>query len=250
MCNGELAEKLAEEYLQTKLPEAEAERFEEHYFGCTACLAYVQALQSAQQELTNLPIMAPQKAKLWFSRNLQWGAAAAVLVAALAALLVLTVHKSVPTANSAAKGASPAPALASPTTAAPQEIAHLADLELPPYNAPNLRGMGPDRNFGLGMKAYAEGNCATALPYLAQVPAGSPQAVAAHFYAGACQFSLHDLGKAAASLETTARAGDSPQLEAALYYLAQVKLARGDAEKSARAQMAKLEQLGSSAPKQ
>jgi uncharacterized protein HemY len=58
--------------------------------------------------------------------------------------------------------------------------------------------------------------------------------LAAQFFKGVCQMHDGDMSAATRSLESVANAGDSPQQEAALYYLAQVALARNDAEAARR----------------
>ena len=47
-------------------------------------------------------------------------------------------------------------------------------------------------------------------------------ALSAQFYSGVCQMKLNQLDAAAATLGQVAGKGDSPQQEAALYYLAQI----------------------------
>jgi predicted Zn-dependent protease len=104
----------------------------------------------------------------------------------------------------------------------------LADLTLPAFLAPNLRGESLDARFEAGMKEYANGNCRSAITALAQFPAESVEARAAQFYSGACQMRLGDFASASGLLRKVADGGDSPQQEAALYYLAQIALAGND----------------------
>jgi uncharacterized protein HemY len=84
------------------------------------------------------------------------------------------------------------------------------------------------------MKAYARKDCPSAVRDLAQVPANDEDSLAARFFNGVCQMRDGDLGAASRSLESVANAGDSPQQEAALYYLAQVALERNDADAARR----------------
>ena len=79
------------------------------------------------------------------------------------------------------------------------------------------------------MKAYTAGDCRSALYILSRVPASSSNALAAQFYSGVCQMHLDNLPAATVTLRHVAAAGDSPQQEAAFYYLAQIALARNDA---------------------
>jgi hypothetical protein len=125
--------------------------------------------------------------------------------------------------------ATPHPANA-PSSSTPPSISasQLADLTLPPFRAATLRGEGEDADFASGMKAYSAGDCRAALNSLSRVPESATSALAAHFYSGACQMRLGDLAAAATALQHVAAAGDSPQQEAAFYYLAQIALARND----------------------
>jgi len=155
----------------------------------------------------------------------------------------------------------PAPQ-ASPSTnrkpsVASASISQLADLTLPAFRAPNLRGTSGNPQFEAGMKAYTSHDCAQAVKALGQVPAGDEDSLAARFYSGVCQMHGGDLPGASKSLRGVADAGDSPQQEAAFYYLAQIALAgndsttarrylsrtislHGDLERRARAELAKV----------
>jgi hypothetical protein len=78
------------------------------------------------------------------------------------------------------------------------------------------------------MKAYTSQNCPGAVESLAQVPTQDDDSLAAQFYTGVCQMREGDLTGATSSLRHVESAGDSPQQEAALYYLAQIALACND----------------------
>jgi len=111
---------------------------------------------------------------------------------------------------------------------APVRPSMLADLTLPAYTVPTLRGGKLDARFEAGMKEYAQGNCGRAINALSQLPAGDANARAAAFYAGACQMHLGDYASAATLLHKVADTENSPRQEAALYLLAQVALAEND----------------------
>ena len=115
-------------------------------------------------------------------------------------------------------------------TSANAAVSQIADLTLPTFEASSLRGDGEDANYSMGMKAYASGNCTTAVDRLARVPAKSADALTAQFYSGVCQMKLSQLDAASATLGKVAGKGDSPQQEAALYYLAQIALLRTDSD--------------------
>jgi hypothetical protein len=239
-CVGAPAELCALSYAEGTLPEAEAEQFEEHYFDCPACLEYLQTIQAmsavlarrAADEAVHAP---PQRAIGWPVPFWALGAAAAILVVgAITYKMELKRPAALPVAHSAPApsipAAQPAP-VAQPANEPAVEVkpAELADLVLPAFAAPNLRGDSEDAHFLDGMKAYGRGNCASALSSLAQVPSASRDSLAAEFYSGACQAHNGNLAAASATLRAVAGAGDSPQQEAAYYYLAQVALKGNDA---------------------
>jgi anti-sigma factor RsiW len=276
-CIGSPAEEMAEQYLAGELPEAEAERFEEHYFGCDLCHEHLMALKEVQDELVREPraIVAPaagpvhaQRRESIRGRILAFPVPMAVLASLAAALLVgavlVGIQRSSPvlqpghgaaTSMAAAKaqpqpagsvhpdangdsqtaaksGAANAPAAQAgpPET----ELASLADVHLPGYQQPQLRGEeaanSDHAQFLSGMQAYAQGDCGGALEALAQVPATAADGLAAKLYSGLCQIQGRELQAAQASLTAVVDAGDTPELETAEYFLAQTRLLRGDAQ--------------------
>jgi len=266
-CIGATAEDQALAYLEGALPEREAEQFEEHYFDCPACLAQVQALQAAGQVLARQAAVQLEPASR--KRVLAWptavwalGAVAALLVVSVLWLRFFNAQKVQPSTahNSQAPQVIKVPA-PQPTSPVQVAVSELADLAMPVFVAPNLRGENEDARFLAGMKAYSSGNCADALANLAHVPTTVPESQAAHFYSGACQLHLHNLAAATADFGSVANAGDSPQQEASLYYLAQTALLsndapgarrylkqtielHGDFERRANATLSKLRQTG------
>jgi hypothetical protein len=143
-------------------------------------------------------------------------------------------------ANAAAgRGTSPLSQIApsAPGTASSQPlraVSQLADLTLPAFQAANLRGQPGNPIFEAAMKAYTSQDCSRAVKTLARVPAGDEAGLAARFYRGVCLMHEGDLASATRTLRGVAATGDSPQQEAALYYLAQVALAGDDAAAARR----------------
>lgn len=239
-CDGTPAERCALPYVEGSLPENESEQFEEHFFECGVCLAHLQTLQAVGAGLNRLPAAAiPEVSRKRIV--LGWPAMTWAIGSAVAALLVIgafvyrgggrdrqpaQVAQNVAPAPNAATTAATAPA---PAPAPAVNAKQLADLALPAFVAANLRGEADEPRFQDGMKAYSRGDCADAVPALEEVPAESRDARAAQFYKGVCQMHSGNLTAAAATLRALADAGDSPQQEAAYYYLAQVALARNDA---------------------
>lgn len=281
-CIGSPAEEMAEQYLAGELPEAEAESFEDHYFGCTLCHENLLALKEIRDGLAREPMAivaraagpAPVRSTLakprqsFRGRILAFPVPMAVLASLAAALLVgavlVGIQRSSPvlqpghraaSLNAAAKAqqqpagnahpdakddsqatakdrepGAPAAQAGPPET----ELASLADVHLPGYHQPQLRGEetanGDRAQFSSGMQAYTQGDCGGALGALAQVPATAADGLAAKLYSGLCQFQGRELDSAQASLTGVVDAGDTPELETAEYFLAQTRLLRGDAQ--------------------
>ena len=233
-CTGTPAELCALPYVEGALPEHQAERFEAHFLECPVCLAYLQDLQAMRAALSRLPSDKDVKAgrkglTILPARTFALGAAAAIVFAA-AVFSFRALHRgpqpspvaraapaALPQANTAIPAAGLSPAKLKPS--------QLADLALPPFVAPNLRGAQEDAQFQSGMKDYEKGDCRDAVAELTRVPAQSEDAGAARFYCAACEMHLGDLPAAAAGMRRVAAAGDSPQQESALYYEAQIALA-------------------------
>ena len=235
-CNGKPAELCALPYLEGALPEAEAERFEEHYFECPACLAYLQNLQAASRGLERLPATPGEQRGMtllgWPAMNWAMAVAAAILLLA-AGVSYRALHSGLKAPQVAQVTPVPAPQAKPsprPATAPVPRInpSQLADLSLPAFAAPTLRGASEDRQFESGMEAYKRGDCHDALADLSKVPSQSTDARAAEFYCAACEMHLGDLKAAAAGMHSVEDAGDSPQQESALYYEAQIALANND----------------------
>ena len=230
-CNGRPADECLDAYLEGTLPENEARRFEEHYFDCPVCLGRLEALEAVARHL-GTPAKTPLKAPIpWPVRARVYGAVAALVVLGFFTYSA-THHPVQPTAADA----SPATARqvkptvsAGPPPPAALAVSQLADLSLPAYRASSLRGGGDDASFDAGMKAYRAQDCAAAEKSLALVAAADENHLAAEFYRGACQMRDSNLPAATKTLRRVADAGDSPQQEAALYYLAQAALAGNDA---------------------
>jgi hypothetical protein len=231
-CIGLPAERSLEQYLQGTLPELEARAFEDHYFDCPVCLAQVEALQAVAAQFA-LPSAAapvlifPRRRTTWLALSAVGAVAALLLIGFFtvrsnrANSLAATVHT--PSASPSIT-LTPVPSSSTPATS----VAALADLSLPPYVVPHLRGGGDDTHFAAGMVAYSAQDCPAAIRSLSAVPPHGDYTLAALFYSGVCQMHERDLSAASATLHRVESAGDSPQQEAALYYLAQLALVRDD----------------------
>jgi hypothetical protein len=235
-CNRAPAIKNAAGYVEGTLTVSEAEQFEDHYWNCPACLAYLQAIEAVGDELAREPVpqIAPVPRKPLFAWPvLVWtlGPVAAAAVITVMSFRMLSPHPALPSqalnnpANSGQPSASPQTVRSSP---AQQAATQLADLSLPAFVMPTLRGASMEAHFKQGMTAYGQGNCRDSLAALAQVPVEDKQERKAHLYSGLCLMHERELAAAASSLHKVVDAGDSQQLELALYYLAQIQLDRND----------------------
>jgi hypothetical protein len=257
------ADQFAEDYVLGTLPETESAAFEDHYFACPVCLGMLEAVQAARMQLQAHPVQFKRAPIAWPYRIVALGAIAATLIAVAFVYQgrehrqQSTQAKTTPSSGSVEQPKSGQPAVIG------RSVASLADLTLPTFRTFSLRGPAGDPAYEAGMKAYASQDCPTAEKHLAQVPAASQFGVAARFYTGVCLMHDNNLVEAAATLQKVANAGDSPQQEAALYYLGQIAVAqndvasgdkwlnqtialRGDFEKRARMELAKLQTQSSS----
>src|ERR1700677_618548 len=231
-CTGTLTDRCLEGYILGTLPEDEAQQFEEHYFECPACLAQVEALQAVARKLSTQP-RKPAKAPI------PWPIRVSVLTA-IAAMLVIgfitfkVKHTQPPQQAVAVTPAVPVAKPAPQSSPAVSSVTELADLTMPAFRAPTLRGQSGDPHFEEGMKAYTRQDCRSAAKTLALVPTHDEDSLAAQFFMGVCQMHDGDMAAAAETLASVANAGDSPQQEAALYYLAQVAMERNDAKTARR----------------
>jgi hypothetical protein len=236
-CSGEPASRYLEAYLQGKLSEADARRFEEHYFECPECLAQVEALAAVRAQLASQPqVIMPQAARGLLSWPLRLSALGAFAAVLLLIFIGIRARRPEPQPSVAAlpapvlpqAGPQAAPSQAPKVSLASGAVSRLADLAMPVFQASNLRGQNRDTQFDSGMKAYADHDCAEAIQHLQQVPAHDKDGLSYKFYSGVCQMHQGQMGAAAKTLRGVAHAGDSPQQEAAYYYLAQIALAAND----------------------
>jgi hypothetical protein len=235
-CDRAPAIENAAQYIEGSLSQLDAERFEDHYWNCPACLAYLQALEAVSDELAREPLPQiapappPRRVLAWPVPAWALGAIAATAVLAVIGIRTLEPHQQNPQRAQIAPVVSPQnpPSPQVPSLPVQQAASQLADLTLPAFAAPTLRGAAVDAHFEQGMAAYSHGDCNSALTALANVPAQDKQQRKAEFYSALCRMHDGDLAAAEAGLRKVVEAGDSLQLESALYYLAQIHLAQND----------------------
>jgi tetratricopeptide (TPR) repeat protein len=213
------------------LSKSEEERFEEHYFDCPVCLEYLEAVEAVASQLEQNPVKVEPVPARQLTAGWRWAWVFAGATVVIAIGFVSFIGMQHPTAPSVLTVKAPvktqAPEVPRPTEkVSVTGPAQLADVAIPAYTAMALRGESRDEHFLAGMKAYQAGGYGEATTDLAQVPAESRDGLTARFYLGACQMHLNQLNRASATLNAIVAAGDSPEQEAALYYLAQIALVR------------------------
>ena len=225
-CQRVQLDEIAEVYLAGRLPAAEQERFEAHYFECPSCYERLRTLQAAADELRRAPARAPRRARTWL---MPLAAAAALLLAV--GLLRQEGRPRVlpsPAQRPSTPGAAPAP------SAAP-DLAALASFEPPRYVPRRLRGplgAAGDAAFRAAMQRYAAGDYAAAAEGLRAVVARDPDEPAPRFFLGVCLLLTDRPTTARAELQRVAAAGGSPYLEDARFFLAKAWLREGNLEQA------------------
>jgi hypothetical protein len=258
LCKGSQAEEFGLAYVEGSLDANQAASFEEHFFECSNCEKYVIELQRVAKQMRLHPMDATavlrgdtNRVRLWpklLKPTLAWGLpmAAVVLIGVFVARgnwhsagstdEAKNTQVQLPAVNSTGASTSTTqtskPAATATTTASGNHKAfsssQLADLRLPVFVMPGLRDDSSDSRFLAGMKAYTAGDCRTAVASLALVPVNSNDARAARLFTGACQLKMGKVQAAENNLHIVVDAGDTPQLEWALYELAQAALATND----------------------
>lgn len=295
LCKGAPAEEFGLAYVEGSLDASQIASFEEHFFECSTCESYVIDLQRVAKQMSLHPIDAAVVSRsnrgsvaLWpglLKPTLAWGLPIAALVMIGVFVVRGNMHRTgstdeaknsrgqvpaVKTTGADASTTSAKPTTTSSTASSSNHklfnTAQLADLKLPVFVLPGLRDDSGDSQFVAGMKAYNAGDCRSAVESLARVAVNSNDARAARLFTGACQLKLGNVQNAENNLHIVVAAGDTPQLEWALYELAQAALAtnnpttaheylqkvialRGDLEAKARAEDGKVAVLLSAAEK-
>jgi len=112
----------------------------------------------------------------------------------------------------------------------------LAQFEPPPYLPDARRGT---RQFQEAMEHYVKRDFAGAIPGLRASVAAQADSPEARFYLGICSLLVGDQAGGMQDLQSVIRAGDTPYLEFARYFLAKGLLGKGDVS-GTRAQLEKV----------
>ncbi|MEO5823766.1 MAG: zf-HC2 domain-containing protein [Vicinamibacteraceae bacterium] len=264
---------LADAYVAGTLSEAELDAFEQHFFGCSACLAHVQMLQEVTDGLRRQPgpVAAHRPSSpAWTAGPWLGLALAASLVAAFGwwwqggltttpATSVIAVGPTAPAGPPAptprTPATSPAPAPGTPASspspapvpapASPVEtpsrrtlLAPLA-LVVPPVYVPiAVRGGGapPPGSFDAAMAHYVAGRHRQAATALQALSEANPTDPGIAFFWGVSELAIGHPGAARDGLTRAIAADVQPYTDEAHFYLAKAHLAE-DAVDLARVEL-------------
>ena len=215
-----------ERYLLDHLTEQERDDLEQHYFGCAACFAQLQAALTVQSQLSRYPI-ARVKIKgalirpIWF-----WTPA---LVTAVVLLAIGTWWYS---ARKHAVEQVVVPRLKSePTSVSPSpSLEQLAIVDPPPYKAVAFRGVEDQAHeqFRVAMQSYSMGSYTRAIPGLRAAVKSDPEVLSFNFYLAACYLLTGQTDSAFTFFRKTIELGDPGYSEQSHFYLAKIYLKKQD----------------------
>ncbi len=229
-CEEKGSAELSESYLRGSLDEADATRYEDHFFACESCFAELKAIEALQGELARTRKAVEAEARV--SRPILWmAAAAALLVLASGTALYLT------------PSAKPLPEPESRANV--PNLAQLARIAPPRWTPTRLRGTEDDaaRRFKEAMEPYARGEWNAALPALREASRLDPGAPHVSFYLGVCALLAGQRAEAVESFRRVVALGETPFLEESRFFLAKAYLGAGDVA-AARAELTKAIELG------
>jgi hypothetical protein len=210
-CHRVTSENLIERYVQGKLDPGLRDDFENHYFECESCLAFLQTVQTIHPVLAAMPppVLAKRRAPL-----LPW-----LGLAAAAALVIVLIFWQKPSPNSVAALPPPAPA-----------ALLLSEIRPAPYSPALFRdgAAGPGPAFETAMRLYQNRRWKDAAEALAMVARTPPSNPAALHFAGISHLLASQPEAALAALDRVIAVGsNSPFEEEARFYRAQALLLTG-----------------------
>jgi tetratricopeptide (TPR) repeat protein len=230
-CEDVERDEIAEQYLLGRLPDADQEQFEAHYFDCPRCLERLRLLEELGAELS-------RDAGSGRSRPWLWRAAAGLAAAAVIVLAVRVAQDSDGRVASDEPGGAPTRAedVALPTLepppAAPSTpvVSRLGEIDPPAYSPPRLRGVTTQaqREFRAAMELYAARDYAGASTGLRRAVAMDDSLVPAHFYLGVSYLQTDRIAEAVQELQRSVAFGESAYLEDAHFFLAKAHIRQED----------------------
>jgi hypothetical protein len=205
---------LLEDYLANELPEDKLAVFEEHYFGCAACLEAIRVRQSGPHALA-------QWRKILKTR-MRYRAGIGIVVVVAGAAWYAAWSGRLPGFS---------------TTSASKSIADLSRVAAPVY-VPSTAGGGredaPRKQFVDAMRSYVAGGIVEATGGLEASWRADPSRPETGYYLGACYLVGNRVDGAIETLNATIALGESPFLDPSKILLAKAYLRRdaiGEARK-------------------
>lgn len=224
-CRDAVPDEQVERYARGRLDEAAMEAFEDHYFGCPACLARLETLQA-------LPLALRRRAAHGRGVALRrrglpvWVGVAASLAALATAWLGLRLATGGP--GDQARTPSSLAVSPSPVPTSVQGLLEWARITPPRFQAPSLRGFRSESSeFEAAMDHYTRSDYAGAIAGLEQAVRRSPDDAAALFFLGASHLLSGRMPAGIVRLEEVVDLGESPYLEEARLYLAKALVHEG-----------------------
>ena len=216
-CERDFPDELVEAYAAGRLEAAAAAAFEDHYFGCEACLQRLRLVQDLPEAFAR-PI--PSRVRPAWLAGL---AAAASLLLAVGLWRVAQPPAPVPSPVASATPAAPGKTRA-------ERLRELGRFEPPAWSPETLRG-GQAEPEGLeeGRKRYLARDYAGAAALLERAAQAAPGDPRAAFFLGAALLLDGRVEPGAAQLRRVVALGDTPYLEEARLLLARSCLLQGDA---------------------
>jgi tetratricopeptide (TPR) repeat protein len=232
-------DEVVEQYLSGRLPSADQDDFEAHYFDCTYCQERLRVLEDARAQLTReaAPVLAQRTSSPTSLRRtaVAWRVAAAGLAAAAVIVLAVRVTRGPDSAAPVVPpgGASPGRdvTLQAPQNPTPApDLSALAQIQPPRYEPLRLRASmsSAQAAFRTAMELYAAGNYSGAAAGLRRAIELDPSLLGAQFYLAVSVLQIDGTDEGVTLLQRVIAAGESPYLEDAHFFLAKARIRRGD----------------------
>jgi hypothetical protein len=213
-CDERDSADLAERYLGGRMDDAEATRYEAHFFGCGRCVAELRTVESLGRELEKMRSSVEGGTRS--TRRAPWLAAAAAVTVLAVGGFYFMARGPIPSRTSAAN---------EDTTI----LQELARIEPPPWTPSIMRGNDEaSRRFAEAMESWPRGEWGVAIPGLREAARLDPKAPHVAFYLGVGELLTGNEGNAIVRLRHVIGLGETPYLEESRFYLAKAHLAARD----------------------
>jgi tetratricopeptide (TPR) repeat protein len=233
-CEEVERDELVERYVLGRLEKHEQKAFEDHYFNCSTCLERLQVVEDIRGELSVGAVR---------TQAGRWRRVAVGIAAAAAVVLAIRVGPEIWTGSGSVLAPVKPPLALPPAGNRPADLVprSLGAIVLPAYKPLQLRAApsSGERVFREGMVPYAAGNCRAAVPRLRRAVQLDASLFQARFYLAACELQAGSLEDADRQLQQVAAAGETAFLEDAHFFMAKVRILKGDVA-GARSELARV----------